>query len=126
MKTDLNSLCSFCCSQARLLALLVFFLTLICMIIYDLDSLRSPLFPADSADLRIFVNHSLFESLRSFYFANFRMRNAPRATITNTIAPIIKSGYLDWVNSTNIPAAITPKLTAISLEVNIILAFICT
>ena len=27
-----------------------------------------------------------------YYFASFRMRYAPFATITNTIAPIIKSG----------------------------------
>ncbi len=38
---------------------------------------------------------------------------------------MIKSGYFDWVNKTNTPAAITPVLIIISFDVKIMVAFMC-
>ncbi len=64
-------------------------------------------------------------TLFHYYLPSFNILNAPRVTIRKIIAPIIKSGYFDWVNNTKTPAAITPVLIIISFDVKIMVAFMC-
>ena len=60
----------------------------------------------------------------AFYFANCNILYAPLATMINTIAPMIKSGYDELSQCTKSPAVITPVLIITSFEVKIILACI--
>jgi len=55
---------------------------------------------------------------------SFNILKEPRITMTNTIAPITKSGLFESRQFTNKAAVMTPMFIITSLLVNIILAFI--
>lgn len=67
---------------------------------------------------------SIKEEYASYYenYYNLSILYDAIPTKTKTIAPIIKSGRLEAVKYTNIPATITPALVITSVEVHIVLA----